>query len=94
MITIRREETWLFLEENMFGFKWKSLWKTPPHIAFVRILSYMDESYIIPSLHLKLTSLWLIFPSSSYIHIKQNPKTTFLSMDWSFVCIHVTHLKP
>jgi hypothetical protein len=92
------EKTWISLEQNMFGFKWKwrekSVWKTPHYIAFVRILNYMDESYILRSLQPKHTSLWLIFLPSSSIHIEQNPKTTILSMDWSIVCIHVAHLKP
>jgi mevalonate pyrophosphate decarboxylase len=48
------EETWLSFEEDIFGLKWKwkekSLGKSPPYIALVKILGYMDESYISPSL--------------------------------------------
>jgi len=38
--------------------------------------------------------LGLIFPPSFYIHIKQNPKTTFLNIILLLTWIHVTYLKP
>lgn len=55
----------------------------------MRILSYILKSYIPLSLHLSS-----LLRGSFYICIKQNPKTTFLSIISSLTWIHVTHLKP
>jgi mevalonate pyrophosphate decarboxylase len=54
MIARRGNMALIWSEEDIFGFKWKwrekSLGRAPPYIALVKILGYMDESYISPSL--------------------------------------------
>jgi hypothetical protein len=72
------EETWLSLEEDIFSLKWK--WR-----IFLGKSSSLYSPCENPRLH-----GWILH----FIKFRQNPKTSFLSMDGWFICIHVTHLKP
>jgi hypothetical protein len=71
--SLSKEEEWLLLEKDT---KEKCLWGAFCYIALIKLLSYILESSILPSLHLSPFLLSWFFFSSFYIHIKQSPKIT------------------
>jgi hypothetical protein len=67
------EETWVSIEEDIFSLKWK--WR-----IFLGKSSSLYNPCENPRLH-----GWILH----FTQFRQNPKTSFLNMDWSIICIQL-----